>query len=145
MTLHGVQCLVPETLPGGAIIPQTEEVIYWSIRQLLHIGQCSLQTKASSCWLFSKIAIIMCGTAHVVAFRVCTNCWGGKVVFIFLDLGGCWAVATIGVAGQYRMLRRWLWSSIQFDALDICITSGSLSLSLSLSFFLSFFLSLSLS
>jgi len=46
MTSHGVQCLVPETLPWGEILPQTKEAINWSIRQLLHIGQQSLQTKA---------------------------------------------------------------------------------------------------
>ena len=30
----------------------------------------------SACWLFSKIATIIRGTAHPVPLRVCTNCVG---------------------------------------------------------------------
>lgn len=54
------------------------------------------------------MAIIILGTAHAVAFKVCANRGGANVVFGFLALGVSCGVAG-GVAGRYLMLRRRLW------------------------------------
>ena len=47
-----------------------------------------MMTEPSSCWLFSRIAIIIRGTAHAVAFKVCANRGGGNEVFVFLPFRG---------------------------------------------------------
>lgn len=67
-------------------------------------------TEPSSCWLFSRIAIIIRGTAHAVAFKVCTNRGGGDKVFAFLPFwGGCTGAAGAAAAGRYRIFSLRLW------------------------------------
>lgn len=57
----------------------------------------------SSCWLFSRMATIILGTAHPVPLRVWTNWVGAFFFFLFLP------PSDAGSLGLYLILSRLLW------------------------------------